>query len=714
MVAPAYAPTPTTPAPDAGTPEAAAASTGITRVDDKTEYDPAQCALVTDWLSRMDEGEAYWKDAFKQMKENSEFATKGADPKWVKDKCYRVPILNRHINQSVAKLYARNPKATATRRRQMLFTLWDGRQDSLNAAMEMAATTGDPNAMALIQEVLAALKQDLMLDRMGKTLEILWEYYLSEQSSNYKKQIKSMVRRTKVKGVSYVKLVFQRALQQQPEITAKIEDTTSKLNEIQRLLTEQEGGEMEETSADAFKLKTLLADLQDQEYIVTREGPVLDFPASDAVIIDPEVVNIATLTGAGWIAFPYDKTEAEIEKIYKLKLGNDFKDYVQPNGSTGPAKEPLSARSGKTPRKAKKVRIYEIWDKDSQQKLVVMRGYDQFLEVPAAPKPQLSRFWPLFPLVMNEVEHDEIKIPPSDIEQSRDIQMEYNRSRESLRQHRIAARPYYVENGKLTKADKEKLGQHLDHEVLTLTAMAPGDDISKVVQRGPTAPIDPNLYEVEIHFKDLQRVVGASEANFGGAGTSGTATGDSIAENSQSVQTTDNIDDLDELLTDLSVAAGEMMLMELSKPVVVEIVGPGAVWPDHPESRQDAAKHLFLKIEAGSSGRPNQAAELAKLERATPMLLQLPNFNSAPVAKRYAELFDFDMDSIIAEGMPSITAINAMLAKTAAPAMSQAGADPTAAPAMQGPAGGGNAPVPAARPPGGQPGFPAPMPVNAH
>lgn len=691
-------------------PTASVDPTQLVPVETK-EYDPAECAAVSDWISKIDDAEEHWKKPFKQIKVNQDLAAKGAEKKWVEDGCFRVPILNRHINQSVAVLYARNPRASATRRRQMMFKLWDGRQDTLQSAIDAATTTADAASIALLQEVAAVVQQDLMLDRMGKTTEILWEYYLNEQSVNYKKQIKAAVRRAKVDGVSYIKLVFQRALKLQPEVQAKIEDTSAKIAETQRLLDAQQSGNLDELSAEAYKLKSLLADLQQQQYIVLREGPVLDFPKSDQVLIDPEVSHLASLSGANWIAFIYDKTVAEAKKIWGIDLSSNVAEYFGESTTTadGNRKPPVSAKAGREKGKAKKIRFYEVWDKESQQKFVVCRYNKGFVEAPAAPKPQLSRFWPLFPLVFNEVEHDDIIIPPSDIEQARHIQMEYNRSRESLRQHRIAARPYYVEGGSMSNSDKEKLSNHLDHEILTLPGLSANQDINKLLQRGPTTPIDPNLYEVEPIFKDMLRAIGTQETNLGGSGGKGTATDASIAENSRSAQNEDNVDDLDEMLTELSVAAGEMMLMELGKETVIEIAGPGAVWPDMPETRADASKHLMLKIEAGSSGRPNSAAELAKLERATPFLVQVPGTNPAPLAKRYAELLDLPIEDFIAEGMPSITTINAAMSKMAAAAGAQQTGDPATDPAAQGPAGGNNVAVQPLNQPGPQPAYPAPI-----
>src|SRR3546814_18316249 len=58
----------------------------------------------------------------------------------------------RHINKTVADLYAKNPTAQAKRRKRLDATLWDGKPESYLQAAEMAMA-GDPNAMALLAEV---------------------------------------------------------------------------------------------------------------------------------------------------------------------------------------------------------------------------------------------------------------------------------------------------------------------------------------------------------------------------------------------------------------------------------------------------------------------------------------------------------------------------------------------------------------------------------
>ena len=167
----------------------------------------------------------------------------------------------------------------------------------------------------------------------------------------------------------------------------------------------------------------------------------------------------------------------------------------------------------------------------------------------------------------------------------------------------------------------------------------------------------------------------------------------------------DNVDDLDDMLTELARATGQLMLFEMSPDTVKEIAGPGAVWPEQRPSREDIAKELHLEIKAGSSGRPNQAADMAKWERATPLLLQVPGINPRIVAEKICTLLEIDIKEIYVEGAPSITAMNAM----AGSAQPMAGGDPAQEPNAQGPQGENNAPQGPGSQPGGQPQFAGPQ-----
>jgi hypothetical protein len=315
-------------------------------------------------------------------------------------------------------------------------------------------------------------------------------------------------------------------------------------------------------------------------------------------------------------------------------------------------------------------------------KYVVADGYTDFLTPPACPEIKLKRFWPFFVLTFNEVENENEIYPPSDVRLLTPVQREYNLARQRLREHRNANKPLYVTpQGALTEEDIKKLSDRQANEVIQLQAIQPGQSVEQVLQPVRAIPIDPALYDTSFLIDDMFRIVGTQEANLGGTGSS-TATEVSVAESSRMSSLGSNVDDLDEFLTEVSRASGAVLLAMMNPETAAKIAGPGAVWPTL--SAQEIADNLLLEIEAGSSGRPNRAAEIAAFERLAPTLLQIPGIDPVWFAKQAIKRLDDGMDitDAINAAMPSIIAQNAQ---------KQVGTgNPASDPNAQGPQGAGN------------------------
>lgn len=676
--------------------------------DEKIEVAPERAALVKKWIGIVKADKEHWKDEFKQIDDCIQLAWQGADADWVNADNYVVPVTIRHINQAVATLYARNPKAQAKRKQKLMYQIWDGDPQSIQAAMASLVTpqvdpmtgmpavdpaTGapavDPQAAALLQEITEVKQHLLMYERLGRTMTLLFDYYLNEQDAGYKEQIKAVVRRSKVAKVGYIKLGFQRQLKRMPEIDAQIADVTSQITRIETLMANAGSERYDDESAEVEELRLLLEDLQSKAEVIVREGPVLSFPGPKEIIPDKNCRHLKTFAGAGHITHEFDMTPDRVFEVYGVDVRKGgFERYNKAGTKTDNDKDCLA-------------RVWEIQDKNNQQTLTVCDGYPDFLKQPAEPDVKIERFWTIFPLVFNEAEGK--VYPISDVWAMRHPQREYNNARQGLREHRRANRPRYITPaGKLEVKDKEKFASSEPHAIIEINGLTPGEDPDLALKAFKPAPIDPSLYETETTFNDIQRAVGSQEANIGGV-SGATATESSIAENSRMSASADNVDDLDTMLSALAHAMGQLMLLELSAETVKEIAGPGAVWPEMPPSREQIAKDLFLAVEAGSSGRPNKAAEMANLERAMPFVLQLPGFNPLPLAKKYAHLLDLDPEDAFVEGLPSITAMNqAMKPTMGAP---PAGNDPN----QQGSQGADNAERPPGNEPGAQPAFPGPQ-----
>jgi len=264
------------------------------------------------------------------------------------------------------------------------------------------------------------------------------------------------------------------------------------------------------------------------------------------------------------------------------------------------------------------------------------------------------------------------------------MQLEINRARQGLREHRRASRPKTVgRKGVLEPEDKEALMSAKANAVVELQGLPDTMKVEDALVAWSGPQINPVLYETEGPYQDILRVVGMQEANLGGT-SSATATESQIAEGSRVSATSSTIDDLDEMLTELARSAGQVLFGQMQPETVKAIVGEGAVWPEL--SRDEIAREIFLDIEAGSSGRPNRAQEIQNATQMMPLLMQIPGLNPEWMAREMLRRLDdrLDLTDAFEQGLPSIQTLNG------SGSINVAGAGNN--PMQQGPMGAQNAP----------------------
>jgi hypothetical protein len=124
-------------------------------------------------------------------------------------------------------------------------------------------------------------------------------------------------------------------------------------------------------------------------------------------------------------------------------------------------------------------------------------------------------------------------------------------------------------------------------------------------------------------------------------------------------------------------------MREMSLEQVQRIAGRGAVWLD--QTAIDIYEEIVLEVEAGSSGKPNQAVEINNWKEMLPFLIQMPGIQPLWLAKQTLQRLDDKLDLVeaISEGLPSIVMQNSQ---------KQPGTgDPASDPNAQGGQGGDNA-----------------------
>lgn len=702
----------------------------------------------------------YYKKVYNRMREDMEYARLGADKKWIETGNYTVPIINRFINQVVASLYAKNPKVQAKRKPKLMYANWDGTKEEAAAALQLVQSGGDTTgqAAAVLQDVQTAQNYDKMITKVGRTLEILFEYYTGEDFPDYKKRMKAAVRRAKTTGVGYVEIDFHRAMEPDPDVVDRIGDAQKELLLIESRKADLKDGEYTEDDPRATELRSMLETLEQEKMKIVTEGLVFDFPRSTDIIPHRNCTQLYGFIGCDYITREYAMTPEDIQAMFKIDVASASSIYVNKDdaqtGSPSTLGSDQEGDRGESPdgdfdtkdkynkkeQKGKCV-VWRVQNKKTRQEFWLCDGYLGYLRPPAAPANQVHGFWTTYPLIFNEVEDEKEIFPPSDTHFLKWMQREYNSARQGMREHRLANRPkYFVKKGALEEKDKMEIAQAPAHAVIEIMGIEGTMTIDQLIQPYKCVAIDPNMYSVGDIMKDIVYGVGDPGSDVQQTGDV-SATEASIQQQGRATTSASNIDDLNEFLSEIARCGSQILLQQINKETAMEIVGPGAVWPQL--NADQIAKELFLDIKAGSSGRPNQAQDLANLERAMPMLIQIGQISPAVLAKKYCDLLDMDEEEFIVEGMPSILALNAMAQQHAQavgqiatntasaavnaqhappnglPSKGAVGAAPGAPqvphgnpaqnPAAQGPAGVSNAPAGPMRQPGPQPEFPAPQ-----
>lgn len=664
-------------------------------------------ALVEKLLKRIDEAKGTHREAFKAMKSDLAFARAGCDTlAWGTDK-YVANLAARHVRQKTAQLYAKNPRVRARRAERIWYQIWDGNPESAMAATQLTAaavaTEVDPTfapppemmqqvmqAQALIADIQQGMEKQRVLDRVGKTMEILFHHFIGKSNPPFKTHAKQLVRRAIGTGIGYIKLGFQRQTGRDPTIVNQLNDTYRKLEKLATLLKDVEGEEYEEKKAEQEELTLMAQEMEASPDIVLREGLVFDFPQSWSIIPLGTCRHIKGFVGCTAVAEEMMFTPAQVKEKFGLDLKKGkYKVYsesgVESEGGDG-----------------NHCCFYELYDSQTGLMYSLIEGFDDFVEEPREPTVKIPQFFPYFVLSWNDLEDDKKVFPLSDIALLRHQQMEHNRQREALRQHRIANTPKYLaSSGAMDVKAKGNIMSAVPHEIIEINALAPGQKSTDVIAPLTQIPIDPQMYNTQEVYTDYLLTTGNQQADLGPTSKS-TATEVSIAAQSRAAGSNADVDELDDVLSDLANAAGTVMLRELSPQTVKEIAGEFAAWPQW--TAKEAAELLYLEIEAGSSGKRRMATELNNWQQLVPIALQIPGISPAWLAKETVKRMDdrVDLAEAIVEGAPAIMMMNRQQQVLG---QQQAKGPPEA----QGSKGGANAPKPkASGPPAPSGDMPAP------
>lgn len=653
------------------------------------EIPESRRVLVKEIEANIKADKAHHKKAFKRMREDMLWAKEGSSEKtYYERKKYVANIIQRFLTSRVSKLYAKNPKAYHSKRPRREFQFWDGEASSIQEIVQRASQGQTlPTDMQVIEDFKNGTALGRLYDGMGDTMVKTFNYYLDEQKPRFKPLMKQMVRRALTCGVGYVKMGYQRELQRRQDSQSAIDDITIKIQNFERMATNLNSEDTEVDSSDVEQMRLMLQQMTEDpsSMEVIREGLVWDFPKSTAIIPGLDCEQLHGFVGASRVTHEIYMTADEIQEIYGIKLdAGEFTAYEKKSNVADGGYQTAREGSVGSDLKRMSVCVWEYYCKRTGLVYTCLEGYKDFLEEPAKPNVEVEGFYPIYSFVPNGIEDENEVYPKSDTRNMIHMQDEWNRSREGLREHRQAARPRYVApRGVLEEEDKRALSGTAAHGVAEIS-MGSNTKISDVLQQVPASGVDNNLYDTTHLMTDMNIVVGAQESSMGG--TSGaTATEVQNSEGATISTLESNIDDIDDMLTEIARDGGQILMLNASIDLVKDIVGPGAVWPESEFTRLKVAKELFLQVEAGSSGKANKAMEIANFERMSPSMLQMPGLNKEAWLREGIKRLDDRLDpSDFMDDSLSTVAMNAMRIPS--------GGSPENTPEQQGLNGGQNAP----------------------
>jgi hypothetical protein len=646
-------------------------------------------AFINWWQTQILSSRKWHSPAFQRMQEDSDLVRTGST--WAKTDTekYVVNLAQSEVAASVATLYAKNPTFTVTRKPRLDFAIWDENPQTLQEAqlaLEQATVAGmpAPDVMALLEDVNQGKMKRMKIERIARTLELVFRQQIEQQQPVFKSEMKQLIRRVETHGAGFIKLDFQRLDSVNPEVSARISDLATRLAHIEGLMKETAGGG---ASADyarqAEELRISMKTLQEQSAVITTEGLLVHFPRTPSLIIDKACSQLRGFVGARFIAEEFHLSKCKIFEIYKVDVGSKATAYDRARVEGVDAWQ-INAKKDKTEADYDDLyRVWEVYHPETGSTFTICEGFDEYLRAPTPPKLLLEGFYPYHTLMFNEIEDETCIYPPSTVRLIRHQVAEFNRSKEALRQHRIASKPHYGNaDGTLVENDMTSLESAPAHSIIKLQGLQPGQKVEELLQQIPKHPIDANVYETDSIRGDIQMITRRSAARTGAA-SNATATADSIAEDGRQAEDKSKSDELDDFMTLMARDAGATLLLQMSPDTAREIAGPGAAWPE-------ADPHIILSdielsIQAGSSGAPNQAVEVAKFQRLFPLLVQTPGIKPQWLAKMAVKLADANIDLTDAylDGMPSIQAINAAAVKAASMMQTQTG-NPKTNPSDQG------------------------------
>ena len=433
------------------------------------------------------------------------------------------------------------------------------------------------------------------------------------REARLKKKAKRCVMAACVSPPAILKVTYQRCIGAGPIGQDRINDQQDNIIRLEHELDEVARDPHDEESA--AEAEQIVRGLMSRAELAFGEGLVLDFVHPEDFVWDDAIATPADLERADWCAQRIWMREEQAEALF----GPDAKDalekathYARPRGNE---EEEWKADAGGE--NEQWVAVWEYWDRSLGRVFTWAEGGDRWLREPFTPRTGL-RFFPFFPLILFD---DDQGKPLSLVDLLAELQKEYDETRKALREHRARAMPRFAVNAEFIEpADLKKLARAEAWELVPLR-LAGTTGIDQVIQQFRAPLPQPQLYDTGIIRAEMDAVSGVQDAMRGGVIKAKTATEAAIIQQGMSGRIGEMRDRIEDWLEDIARYAVSLILLHMDSETASMILGKPVVMP---AADVDHAQRLFeIEIQAGTTGKPNEAIERQNWMQLLPLLTQL-------------------------------------------------------------------------------------------
>jgi hypothetical protein len=425
------------------------------------------------------------------------------------------------------------------------------------------------------------------------------------EEGKLKKRAKANIRAACATGYGVLKVIYQKEYRGDPIAVRRIEDTQDNLARVEALVEQiRKADDLAELAKKRDELKANLQALASGNEIKIFKGFVVDrMKSEDFVVLDDNVAEFDEYADADALGHKIWLTVGSARELFRM----------EPHGATkyGQPRTDANQKTDDTPADQQFICVVEIWDKKNGVVRTTAKGMNRWLREPYTPQCTPQRWYPFYVLGFNLTEGE--WRPISDVELLKELQDEYDRTRQNYADVREKAVPVLVfrKSGGLTEEDIKALTDRKNKDTIGVEG-APTVPLAQDIIFFAGAKIDPQAYDVSMIRNDMDLVSGRSDASRANLIKPKTATEAEIMQEAMQSRVAERRDTHEDLLSDMGEAALEVALRDLTKDEVKQIAGADAEWPEEPGQR----RHHLQDGEGEGARRIQRPAEHAARARA--------------------------------------------------------------------------------------------------